>query len=1402
MNDAQLIQKVLETPTEDFSAEEIRLLRSRLAESEGLRAALNDRLRLDQHLVDALGASGETPDEFMAKLLKRQQQLASATKVRSLGIVLTLAACLAVAASLTWMWIPKPQPIDVADQAITNPEPQIDQPQKPPRNRSSVTSTTSPNEPPPRLPDSSDFATPSPQPEPMVPETDSLPAPWQQFEELEPVSYSQLLSLPENDERSSVSESRLKEWFTSASDHLHHQMSTLKQGDHTRTRLKGWFRLRGGFPKHAALRLQLDDTHKVRFHFYNGDDGVTVYHHRHDHAPWFAYAMRRGEDRIQPTDFRVVDSDAYRSTRSESRRYPAIHIYYDDANRDLVFHRGDVELIRVHRDAPPEEIYVEGEFFVRQLKWVKVNDFPAPFEDWPIQQIVDRPSDLDWQFHLSDGATLEQAGNGSVTIRSNDTDNHSWAWHKIPGYGPRMVELKLTGVDNVHAVFLADVHSDPDKTPRVNPFDGLEFSRNKRTDGIHARFAHCWDTGEADYKPLESPKSEVGSEVWVRLLHAAGNVWAWTSIDGKRWALHPGRMSNAKSDFNYFGFGAARSKGDFSVTVEQIRVRSLPRLTSLLSEDQWKSLAQISREDLRRSKKPLEDLNLSDDLQVIASTLRRIQAEDFYTDSLQDTTELILNQLDTIEAKQDALREMLLLSRSWPLQKHQRKYIHWTERRFADLHQAQNNSKNPPSFASLRRDLFHLPHFNRESDQVLSDELLNEVLLTDIQQNRWESILDACETMQRYYWQDQRSFDRNFRIVNWAGGVAIRHIDRASVSGKYLSRRDSGSVLVDDLSKEAFNISAELNAALASGAIQDACRLITQIPPTAAKGLAPSGDDMDHHYSVPAAIHLAAEQHPALPETMRSEYSDLAMIRVNSAIQQGNLQLAELVTLQFYQTPAAAKAHLWLGDLALARGDLAEATQHYLSARSAADQDLTDQLVTRLNILGYNAEESTSSNTISIGTQELSLADLVRSTKPLRESIRSNTSRTSTTPTNSQPFPQSVKLGERPLDIDWKWGHDVSRVPSDIRARNVDWRARQMAIQLDGKLAYVNNRFQVACIDLETSKRVWQQEQVEQNRGKAHDFPLQACQPLLVGDVVLTRMLHEKGFALYALNQKDGKRIWHSNLDGQLILATDPIAAAGRVLLVTLKEVGQSTLDVRLSRIDIETGQFVDHRSLFRIRESWFDRGIGTLHLVDDRLIIDLGGALAACNVGGQLQWVRKQLTYPSNIDSSWVRQAPSQLVALGERGISYHAGMLFMDCYNLDNGKKIWSIPAIDILGIAPWDEETVLVRYRHQFALVSAKNGERLEVFPAASTIQSSLVSNRQIIGISDSYWPTQLEKDRKQLFQMDFDAMSGTSIPLEDSKISTLGPLFFGHGRWWIWYHQSEDSSRRILAPVAAP
>ena len=170
----------------------------------------------------------------------------------------------------------------------------------------------------------------------------------------------------------------------------------------------------------------------------------------------------------------------------------------------------------------------------------------------------------------------------------------------------------------------------------------------------------------------------------------------------------------------------------------------------------------------------------------------------------------------------------------------------------------------------------------------------------------------TCRTLRLFEQQ------RYSPLVDWLAAQAAR--DQPGVpSGDGLAKIKDGwrDPLVEELSKETYNTTTEIQSVLESEAWPEAARLITSLDAEAAPGVAPYLKDRMLLASLPVAVRLTLDDYPQVRAALGDQFGPLARLRIGQAMAAGDAQSVEMATIQFAGTDAAAEAHQWLGDRAL-----------------------------------------------------------------------------------------------------------------------------------------------------------------------------------------------------------------------------------------------------------------------------------------------------------------------------------------------------------------------------------------------------------------------------------------------------------------------------------------------------
>ncbi|MEX1040602.1 MAG: PQQ-binding-like beta-propeller repeat protein [Pirellulaceae bacterium] len=1376
MTDQELIERIEQAQPEQWSRKEIRFLRQRIRESDEVRAALADRLWIEHRLGDELGTARVPIEELLAQLDKK---LAVRRRSISLGtgLGLALGVMLLVVGAVLWQINqdrtepelaqgddpqieaeadPTAEIGNVEDAETPSSETQnnketennnqtADQPKAPANRDRSPEPAQKPRQPQPAMVEEAITKVPPRTTRPAAPVQPVKP--WTAMLQAEPIAW---VDFPWNrsglwEGQTSLRAEELGKWLVKASDDQPGLVEARNYRNTTMAGFKGLVRLQPEWPKVGAINAVIQESRNLRFHFSHGDTGVSVICYQRDYDPWYSFVTTLAPGKILPEAYRLTASDDYRVHRSEAREASSYAFFYDEQSAEIVIYRGEVEAVRAPLPGPPDTMLWQGEAIIDQLAIVPLEDLPVGPSELPLVSDISRPGDLDWKGELPEKTEWHRGDNGELILTTDKAEQGAWVAAPIPGHGLRMVEFEIEGIDNAVSLFLAtsqpplveEAPQDDDQPKhRIDaPRDGIVFATNRHTGGQYARFSNCWDTGgETDRNIQDHPTAEVRDRVWVRLLAGSGQLRGWISTNGRHWALLPNEVNNAVGEYTHLGIALAKTSEPRRTILHHVRVRKFGAIHDLTTERELARVFELPVTEIPEKidqllEGPRQDLSPAQ----VALLIRRLTNADAKVDEVLQFGKWAMRQPRPLESRRQLLRELAIYGRTWPSGHHEKLFFQWL---CEQPHQwlKQTESLDQYDFADYRHDLFNLPAYHRDHSTLTTRESLRDYLVRAIHEQQGERVIRACERVRAHYQTDPAKLGREHPVVGWAGSMAARMINRPISDRFYVSDQRWRWLLVEELSKEAYNISAELNAALEGEAFEDACKVITRIPPEAAFGLAPSAVDGRHLFSLPAAISMAIRNHRPLREAMHEGFSEIANLRANQAIADGNVAAAELVTLQFLGTDGATKAHVWLGDQAVAAGRFTQAMGHYRQAERSAFGPVGSALRARLRMLG-GANEAQADGDVHLGSHRESPDRFTRSTRDirgLRPFEREETDSGNDPAVNAvavvEPGASFEKVGD-PVELDW--GDNPNQNFAEYRRQEIDWRPKHLALTHFGDQLVWSTRFQIACWDLAENRLRWKTPRMDQNRSETHRWPLQEMTPVSNGQRLFARLLNKDGPMLAAFELDNGSRAWELAPPRGEIFASDPFLVHGDLMCVTLKEDAQEHYVARLTRIDPALGEATWDHDLFRIHKSWDERRICQISRDGEIILANFGGVLAACDVSGQLRWIRKQITYPKNADESWVTQpSPAPLIFDG-LCYTYHAGATAVECIEVETGKLRWSKFEPDLTQMAIHKEgRLLLLSGRNRLTAVEPRTASEVWTVDPGTHVRNLLIFPESIL------------------------------------------------------------------------
>ncbi|PQO45072.1 PQQ-binding-like beta-propeller repeat protein [Blastopirellula marina] len=1271
MTDEQLIELVQSHTPAELKLEEIELLRNRIAESPELRRVLIDQLQMEHYLSDALGRLGFSADTLLAKFDRDQRRRRNMRAVWGMLAMLIFAGG---AGALYYL-----QPKEEVAEAIV--EPPSGQPGETPADKQPTDPDTggAQQQPPPTgepgmSPDAGEKANPE------TAEPPKKAGPWDASLARPAVKFDDVWYHDFDPAREAPTQESLAQWFTPL-EQPGGRFDTQKHHDTVRTGMFGSFKLNAPWPQGAALRLSLWSSEQFAIHFMHGDEGISLVHHNRDYDPWLAYVVARKPGETTFNSRSLAASDGFADRRSDLHNAPILWYYYDEPEQEMVLCRGEIELLRAPLAGPPTEVMFDGKAWLRGIDFQKLSELPPTSRlELPIVAEIDRPADLNWTERLpEEGVAFRKLDDGSIELTAEKGDGFVTA--PIQGDGVRVVDLLLEQYEVGSSALLAFRSNPDEEKPRYDPGVAIAFGKNNATQQLFPFLSWWGDDGRQDHrKPEELPVGDISGPIWIRIAASDGQARFWTSVDGRNWALNPYPAGGVDRPLTEFGVsikaggGKPRTIRLRKAVIRHIDVRPDNVAADRLADAPTKvthSIDWITKTIATRpSDVPLQDWMAAAAEKAISAGTDNPRLFQQLADSINDPASL--------EVTLKRLRMFAFLTKSWPAGQNEKDFFDFYQQFAAGLIGREYADGEVFTVDDMRRTMLALPIDMRDRVNLVDEDAVRQAMLQKLAERDWSGAIELCLRERNYAGMDDYHIRRTFQLPMWVYYAATREAnarfegDWPSIDARYRSP------LLEELSKDAYNVSADLSAAIDSDAMADACRIINSVNLHGANGLAPDREDPDLYFSLPAAITMAMRRNPQLREEMNRNFSDVARLRASSEIHSGDVDAVELVTLQFYGTQAASEAHLWLGDQALAVGQIARAIAHYRQAGgedSNVDQKmLSARLALAAAMIGApeNAELSTA---VAIGGESLSPDAIKQFGEQRRSSGTDNwiAARAVTLDRSKLAYPPTSPTVGDGIRLQLDYGEGASDRENQYAASNVDWAAETIAATMTDDRIYLNNRFQLLELKPESGEIVWKTPRIDSHRARAHDnWQLTPMQPLVVGDRIFVRLLHSNRPELYCFDREGGKRVWRA--EGETPVLSDPLWIQGELFAIVGEEDSQNLWQIQLARIDAETGETLRKHSLVRLRQSWGERRLCAATVAGDVIVVDLGGAVLACDLSGGVRWVRKQTSTPSSARVDLVRQQEMAPIVVDSHVIVRQPGSLSIDCIDIATGRLIWT--------------------------------------------------------------------------------------------------------------------------------
>ncbi len=630
-------------------------------------------------------------------------------------------------------------------------------------------------------------------------------------------------------------------------------------------------------------------------------------------------------------------------------------------------------------------------------------------------------------------------------------------------------------------------------------------------------------------------------------------------------------------------------------------------------------------------------------------------------------------------------------------------------------------------------------------------------------------------------------------------------------------RNASRHPLIEEISKDGFNLIAEFEASLAGEAYEDACQTAMTADPQAALGLLPWAKDSQLSLTFPTAVAVAMQTHPGLRETMLERFAAPGVVRLRQAKLAGDVAAVRATTVHLVGTQAAAEAHQFLGDQALAAGDFDTASRHYAVALRDAPADARRLIGAMLRLAGAMAGRDVGqkpSEPIDFGGTRLSsdeFEQLVRDHLSRRGQGGGGGVIAAFEGRAALSIPPSTRFDLRPF-FDWQMRGRDPHSPAAIDAT-----ARQFAVAFDAATMYVQERDQIRALNLAGGKERW----ASLRDGGFHpQWCGVAFRPCLAGGRVYLRQSEQDGGKVLCFNAADGSLKWPERRlasrteDGQLV--SDPLVIGEGLYVFTVVDepdntpgANSQTLDLRLVVLDAATGQTRRRHSVARLRsrESWGrpPRLVCLAVAAQDQIVATVGGCVLCCDTSGQARWVRKQTLLPHTlpeIAASSLAQPQEPPLVVGDRVYVTQRDVRTVQCLDLGTGRLHWRHVSPDVRRVAGVSGETAAIETADGFVGLNAATGDVLWHRDVEHVLEARLcgaadgAAGELIYARRDAIFGGQ---SRPSLVWLDLRSGRDVAVlPLPElaGREAVLGPLVVQGNRTWLFSGEhTQDTKRRI-------
>ena len=1422
MTDQELIESLQQKSAGELSSAEVEAIRARWTQSPALRQALLEHLHLESQLTGALGPVQLDVDMILQRATEQQRR--ERVSLPRWSWLIGLCLVLVVAAGVGFLLLKPPAPDLIVDGDSPNVSPAVDPKvietpadvsEEPSAATAVVSSTHEPLVEPVPGPTS---------PEPLKPEVIEVAEnePWTTAFSRDTVPLSadspKLESPYQSAGHDELSDVDAKRWLA-AVEGQPYQWTTDLIGNPVRrvARFQGLSKLRAPWLPDAILRLTPFEVSDMTLYFWRGPTGIALrfYTRREPHL-WAAFEISRENSSPRPTRLGLLCTDSGSYSRSTPGTLDIRH-----QGGDLVLARGGIILLSVPCPGPPIEVFVEGQFRLRGLSMHRCEPFSVPPENPHPVVVSGAAATMPWAVSAERPASFASNPDGSVSMTSHSPEKEGLIAFPF-GWQLALTQSTLTqpaGGTGLYEVMVNVESAEPGTGIFLGDRDGwpvqrLGFFQDSATKQLTFGILRPGEQRtEANYQPNDFPAPYVSRSSWFKLVAGLGTLHILTSGDGRHWGHvveSPGRdLPGAVGSIGLFALPGSNAR---TIRVNQIEIRELSGLTQMADPQRIRQVPPFQPRDWRDNAAWMHrvldtqppDVDGIDWLSTNAvaalaqgppretglSLLRQLVAVGLQSTRPFEEKRLLVDDAASLCDLFDEGSAKIVAS--WYEE------LGWQLANAGDVHPLK--TVRP---AWLGSPLWTDTRFRNVWERLQSFEILQAVYRRD-----WANAWSLSQSS--LFWNllphpDQRPTDRGEEVdrhAKWAKALVAENtpqLDDGTAGVMPIALRHP---LVPVLSKEAYNIRAELQSALTGQTYDDACRVVMSIAENDGPGLLPDLEDRQLYVSMSTAIAMARRNHPGFVKTMAEKFEPLGQLRVRSAMNKKDVAALQAATVQFMGTDAARSAHLSLGEQALSVGQFETAEQHFHEGLVDASQRWREILTPRLLLtqasdgrLPSESDRGVLTESIDFNGTVISKAEFQKLLDDLAERPAARSVLPATLATPPVPFATAFYRLEPRAQFDGQPGNN----PGRHEYRFGDVFGKQFSVTDDAQQMIISNRFQVNAYHVTDGRQLWAQG-LGSEQGEAYALASHPMKPLLTSDHLIVRRLTKAGIELACLKRVDGQIVWQQR--PSLSVLTDPVIWNGRLFAITLARLEEDLLQVEATWFDAVSGKTNSSRPLFRLREST-DRPFGGQLAISGRLAVcTVGGTVACFDSRGEMRWLKRMMLMQKPVDelAEDVRVAPP--VIQSGRVVVAIPGVREVQCLDLDSGISIWELPVVNLRGLISVTESRAVLDTTTHVLAIDTEKGSVAWRYPCENRLEACRVEDGTLLLSRRATFANR--RSRPVLTWLDLltgQERGQALVDVSEREEFQLGPMWSAGGKWWSLVGQSWKDPKRELHEFVA-